>query len=65
MKETDFIPCLFLRGSSNKVLIHFHANGEDMGSAYGLLVNINMEFQFNVVCVEYPDYGIYKGNEDL
>ena len=28
--EKDFIPCMFLRGKSKKVLIHFHANGEDL-----------------------------------
>ena len=44
MNENEFVPCLFLRGKGNKVLIHFHANGEDIGSTYGLLMNINMEF---------------------
>ena len=27
----DFIPCIFFPGSSEKVILHFHANGEDIG----------------------------------
>lgn len=26
----DFVPCLFIKGRSKKVMIHFHANGEDL-----------------------------------
>ena len=30
--ESEFIPCLFLKGtSSDQLLLHFHANGEDIG----------------------------------
>lgn len=35
--SNDFIPCVFLRGASNQVLIHFHANGEDCGHTYDLI----------------------------
>ena len=30
VEESDYIPCLFIRGTSKKVMIHFHANGEDL-----------------------------------
>ena len=32
------------KGKLNKVMIHFHANGEDMGSTFDHLKSINKEF---------------------
>ena len=55
----DFIPCLYLKGRSHKVMIHFHANGEDIAHTWSLLIRINREFKLNIICVEYPGYGIY------
>jgi hypothetical protein len=55
----DFIPCLYLKGTSHKVMIHFHANGEDIAHTWSLLIRINKEFKLNIICVEYPGYGIY------
>lgn len=31
VKEGEFIPCLFMKGGSDQLLLHFHANGEDVG----------------------------------
>lgn len=30
LRTSDFVPCLFFKGKSSKVMIHFHANGEDI-----------------------------------
>ena len=58
--SSDFIPCLFFQGMSKKVMIHFHANGEDLSHTQSLMTRFCIEFMFNVICVEYPGYGIYN-----
>ena len=45
-KELQFtnIPCLFLPNTfvgSSKLLIYFHANGEDIGNCYDFCINLN------------------------
>jgi hypothetical protein len=30
VKKSDFVPCLFFKAKSKKVMVHFHANGEDV-----------------------------------
>lgn len=30
----EYIPCLFLEGYGDKLIVFFHANGEDISSAY-------------------------------
>jgi hypothetical protein len=37
----DYIPCLFLSGTKEKLIVFFHANGEDISSAYEFLKMIN------------------------
>jgi len=57
------IPCLFLstaRGSS-KVLIYFHGNAEDLGTSYELLCHLSSALRMHVIGVEYPGYGVYRG----
>jgi len=59
------IPCLLLKPSnslSHFILIYFHGNGEDVYLAYDLLSNLRNNLQINVMAVEYPGYGIYKGS---
>lgn len=34
VKCEDYIPCLFLSGTRDKLIVFFHANGEDISSAY-------------------------------
>ena len=34
VKSSEYIPCLFLSGSRDKLILFFHANGEDITSAY-------------------------------
>ena len=61
LDESEFIPCLFLKGqSTDQLLLHFHANGEDIGQTIGLLRRVQREFGFNVACMEYAGYGVYK-----
>ena len=60
-----YIPCLLLKPSnilSPFILIYFHGNGEDVYLAYDLLNNLRNNLQINVLAVEYPGYGIYKGS---
>lgn len=59
------IPCLLLKPSntvSSFILIYFHGNGEDVNMAYDLLSNLRNNLQINVLAVEYPGYGIYRGS---
>ena len=59
MQASEFIPCLFMKGVTDFLLIHFHANGEDAGQTISLMRRIQREFGFNVLCMEYPGYGVY------
>ena len=59
LNGTRFIPCLFLRGKLKTTMIHFHANGEDLGHCTPYLKRMNSEFGFNVLGIEYPGYGVY------
>jgi hypothetical protein len=62
----DFIPCLFFRGKSSKVMLHFHANGEDIALTQPLMSKISKFLKINILCMEYPGYGLYpqSGNND-
>jgi hypothetical protein len=60
MKGRDFVPCLYVKGKSPKVLLHFHANGEDIGQTIPLMRKINLKMKFSIICMEYPGYGLYQ-----
>jgi len=47
---------------NDKILIYFHGNGEDICLAYDLLNHIRNNINVNILAVEYPGYGIYKGS---
>jgi len=47
--------------STNKILVYFHGNGEDIYLAYDLLSHIRNNLNIHVLAVEYPGYGLYKG----
>jgi pimeloyl-ACP methyl ester carboxylesterase len=57
------IPCLVLkpRLPTNKVIIYFHGNGEDIHLSRELLAHIRDSLNIIVIAVEYPGYGLYKG----
>lgn len=65
-RNRDYVPCLFLpciRSQSNKLIIFFHGNGEDLGTTYQLCDIIRTELQINLLAVEYPAYGVYEDLE--
>ena len=41
-------------------MLHFHANGEDIGLTQKLMGRIADILKLNIICMEYPGYGIYK-----
>lgn len=62
-KIKDFIPCLFLRNPTrtNKIMVYFHGNSEDLGGAYQFLKFIQYRIEAHIIAVEYPGYGVYEG----
>ena len=61
--EKSPIPCIFLQQTvgSSKLLIYFHGNAEDAGSAYDLCSTLRNKLQVHVLIVEYPGYGLHPG----
>jgi pimeloyl-ACP methyl ester carboxylesterase len=61
------IPCLFLPYSepSNKLMIYFHGNSEDIGDTELLFFALRPIWRCHVLCVEYPSYGQYKPHPPL
>lgn len=64
LKSLPSIPCLYLSSpkGSSKTIIFFHGNAEDIGLAYELLNHLRITLQTHIIGVEYPGYGIYRGN---
>ena len=64
----DHIPWLFLRNftKTNKIIIYFHGNAEDLGGSYHFLQYFQFRIEAHIIAVEYPGYGVYEGspNED-
>lgn len=54
---------MFLKGPSDKIMIHFHANGEDIGLTKPLMNKIIEKLKINVICMEYPGYGAYLNDD--
>ena len=64
-EKVSHIPCLFLKTRdkvSNKVIIYFHANYEDLGFTHHICSAIRKSLRMNVLSVEYPGYGMYKSD---
>lgn len=61
----DYVPCLFLPclKGSNKLIIFFHGNAEDLGISYEMLDHMRTALRINLMAVEYPGYGIYEDPE--
>mmetsp|Transcript_21628 Transcript_21628/g.50537 ORF Transcript_21628/g.50537 Transcript_21628/m.50537 type:complete len:361 (-) Transcript_21628:48-1130(-) len=56
---TRGIPCVLLREPKSPViLLYFHANSEDIGTALPSVRSIASHFKVNVLAVEYPGYGL-------
>ena len=64
--EPSHIPCLFLKSptGSSKIILYFHGNAEDVGHSQELLEHIRDSIGHNIICVEYPGYGVYPGSPD-
>jgi acetyl esterase/lipase len=60
--QEHHIPCLFVNNrnpTTDKVLIYFHGNAEDIGLAQYMMQDVCTAWNCHAVCVEYPTYGIY------
>jgi len=58
------VPCLFLTSNSARFLmLYLHSNAEDLGRCYNFCNMLRMQFQVNVLAVEYPGYGICPGGQ--
>ena len=57
------VPCLFLQQptGSSKLLLYFHGNAEDAGTAYDLCTTLRGRLNLHVLIVEYPGYGLHPG----
>lgn len=63
-RDSDYVPCLFIpfhkTDSVKRLIIYFHGNGDDLGSAYWICEYLKQHLEMNVLAVEYPGYGIYE-----
>ena len=50
---------------SDKTLLYFHDNNEDMGECLAKCDEIKNSLKMNVLIIEYPGYGIYHGNHSV
>jgi abhydrolase domain-containing protein 17 len=63
--KTEYIPCLYLpyHLGSNKTMLYFHGNSEDLGQVFDFLMYIRSSLCINIAAMEYPAYGIYQAKE--
>ena len=57
------IPCLLIKSpdsSISKIMIYYHANGQDLINCYDFVKKMSLYLQIDVLIVEYPGYSIYK-----
>jgi hypothetical protein len=61
--NSDVIPCLYLpyTQGSNKLMIYYHGNAEDVGSAQDLLNHISNTLKIHILAIEFQGYGMYPG----
>ena len=43
-------------------MVFFHGNSEDIIQSFVLYKNLSIYLNLHILVVEYPGYGIYKGN---
>ena len=44
------------------MVLYFHGNAEDLGYSYDFTDNLRKNLHVNVIAMEYPGYGAYKGS---
>ena len=47
---------------SKYLILYFHASGEDIKIAHGLLNFLRNSYQASVIAMEYKGYSIYQGS---
>jgi len=59
------IPCLFLSVNSptNRLVVYFHGNAEDLGMSEYFFYDIMESWRCSVLVVEYPTYGVYNDTD--
>lgn len=62
---SNYVPCLYLPylKGSNKLILFFHGNAEDLGISYEMLDHLRTALKINVMGIEYPGYGVYEDPE--
>ena len=66
--KDGYIPALYLPymsggKGSQKILLYFHGNAEDIGISYQMLDHLRSMLHLNIMAMEYPGYGAYKLEE--
>jgi len=58
-----YIPCHYqsFEESSKNIIIYFHGNAEDIGSASAFTKRVAFGLKADILAVEYPGYGVYEG----
>lgn len=57
-----YVPCLYLKGNSKRVVVFFHGNAEDLESSSSFVTYLQAKTGYTVVAMEYEGYSIYAGN---
>jgi len=57
------IPCIYIPSpkKSSVLMLFFHGNAEDAGCSDKFLKGFLIQFNFNILIIEYPGYGPYRG----
>jgi len=62
--KSNQIPCVYMQTyseiDSNKLMIYYHANGEDLLNSFNFVQALAAYFKVKVMVVEYPGYSIYS-----
>ncbi|CAD8196143.1 unnamed protein product [Paramecium pentaurelia] len=62
-KRRRIVTLLQLEQKLNKgIIVFFHANAEDLGMCKSLAFLLGTDLDMASISIEYPGYGIYKGN---
>lgn len=61
--RTNHIPCWLEKCESDKLIVFFHGNAEDIGISYEFIKIMVQYLKVSVLAVEYPGYGVYKGDK--
>lgn len=51
-------PCLYIDKGFKHTCIYFHGNASDIGQCSMLMTRYSTDLKINMLCVEYPGYGI-------